>query len=596
MRKAVEAFKFGPPFSLLDFQVELQHDDGDHVYVRVSAAFAERESGDTRRASFTKRVAYGGLNRPALLASLREVLRSFVLHELDESILVDGVRVFDPHAPGAAAADLTALQDQLEVLASPAPTAPSAVTCDQDYEAATKVPELKAEVGKARAALAGYLGRPLMDKDSLLVLVEGAVARGNNSEDELAKAESERDASRRLGAVLGVKLREVTKALGDEGSETPVALAEKVVAERGAAQQEGEMQHDRVEGLEKDRERIQDLLIDMVEKRKAAEESLLERVATLEHERDELKGANILNRNAVKLQHEARETAEARLRALTDALARGVEQWRRDMARGFSVKDYFDLGDVIAAYDAALASQSPPAPAQESNTRMLRATLQACGCDPVAPCNACLARLDLLDASSTPPAPAQDRVTLDEVVADMPLCSTCGVAMCPGCAPPRSEPAPVQVSEDAALAERLRSLKAGEPPVAFTFTREPPPPVPEKGDAWSELLTSAESMPAPLEHSHDGETGQHEEDCDRCCWEGLQAKAKAARSALPAPTQPALVEAVACVIPAVRGAVHAWSAESDERLVPLDMAHHAATLRDLSALLAAYDAAKGGGR
>lgn len=133
MRKAVEAFKFGPPFSLLDFQVELQHDDGVHVFVRVSAAFAERESGDLRRARFTKRLAYGELDRPALLASLREVLRSFILHELDESIVVDGARVFDPHAPGSSAADIAALQAQLELLASSSPFANPkvmAMTCE----------------------------------------------------------------------------------------------------------------------------------------------------------------------------------------------------------------------------------------------------------------------------------------------------------------------------------------------------------------------------------------------------------------------------------------------------------------------------------
>ncbi|MCP3065700.1 hypothetical protein LXT21_43725 [Myxococcus sp. K38C18041901] len=130
MRKAVEGFKFGPPFSLLDFQVKLQHDDGTHLYVSVSAAFAERESGDLRRARFTKRLAYVGLDRPALLASLREVLRSFVLHELDESILVDGVRVFDPHAPGAPAADIVALQFQLELLATRSPSENSEVHRD----------------------------------------------------------------------------------------------------------------------------------------------------------------------------------------------------------------------------------------------------------------------------------------------------------------------------------------------------------------------------------------------------------------------------------------------------------------------------------
>ncbi|MBZ4398650.1 hypothetical protein [Myxococcus sp. AS-1-15] len=129
----MEAFKFGPPFSLLDFQVELQHDDGVHVFVRVSAAFAERESGDLRRARFTKRLAYGELDRPALLASLREVLRSFILHELDESIVVDGARVFDPHDPGSSAADIAALQAQLELLASSSPFANPevmAMTCE----------------------------------------------------------------------------------------------------------------------------------------------------------------------------------------------------------------------------------------------------------------------------------------------------------------------------------------------------------------------------------------------------------------------------------------------------------------------------------
>ncbi|MCP3065759.1 hypothetical protein LXT21_44035 [Myxococcus sp. K38C18041901] len=110
--------------------MKLQHDDGIHVYVSVSAAFAERESGDLRRARFTKRLAYGGLDRPALQSSLREVLRSFVLHELDESILVDGVRVFDPHAPGAPAAEFAALQLQLELLATPSPSRNSEVRRD----------------------------------------------------------------------------------------------------------------------------------------------------------------------------------------------------------------------------------------------------------------------------------------------------------------------------------------------------------------------------------------------------------------------------------------------------------------------------------
>jgi len=128
MRKAVESFKFGPPFSMLDFKVEVQHDDGAFAYVRVSAAFAERESGDVRRARFTKRLAYLRMDRPALLASLREVLRSYILHELDESIVVDGVRVFDPHAPGVAAADLAALESRLELLARPSPSATPMVT------------------------------------------------------------------------------------------------------------------------------------------------------------------------------------------------------------------------------------------------------------------------------------------------------------------------------------------------------------------------------------------------------------------------------------------------------------------------------------
>lgn len=128
MRRAVESFKFGPPLSALDFQVEVQHDDGAFAYVRVSAAFAERESGDVRRARFTKRLAYQGMDRQTLLCALREVLRSFILHELDESILVDGARAFDPHAPGVAAADFAALQARLELLASPSPSAIPEVT------------------------------------------------------------------------------------------------------------------------------------------------------------------------------------------------------------------------------------------------------------------------------------------------------------------------------------------------------------------------------------------------------------------------------------------------------------------------------------
>lgn len=87
--------------------------------------------------------------------------------------------------------------------------------------------------------------------------------------------------------------------------------------------------------------------------------------------------------------------------------------------------------------------------------------------------------------------------------------------------------------KDAAQVElSLRNTLAG------SLTSQPPP-APARADVWTELLVTAENMPEPLEHSHDFESGEHEEDCARCFWEGLQAKAKAVRATAtqPAPAQ-----------------------------------------------------------
>lgn len=111
-----------------------------------------------------------------------------------------------------------------------------------------------------------------------------------------------------------------------------------------------------------------------------------------------------------------------------------------------------------------------------------------------------------------------------------------------------------------------------------------PPPAPAQGDVWAELLAVVDAMPAPLGHSHDWETDQHEEDCDHCHWDVLQAKAKAAR--LSTPTPPALVEAVG-------EALTAWDEvdTTGEFSVEWDRWEDS-----LAKVRAAYDAVKGGGR
>ncbi|MBZ4402017.1 hypothetical protein [Myxococcus sp. AS-1-15] len=286
------------------------------------------------------------------------------------------------------------------------------LSADAESRVCGHIAALTAEMDKARAVLAGYLGRPLMGKDTLLVLAEGAVARGNTSEDDLAKAESERDAARtevdawkdasgleRGGSPEHVgpdHLRADLKKRDDEAWALR-RLAEQRLAERNSTESEAEALRERVTTLEAERDKA---------------------VARAEREWEERQALN--------------HAAEARVKELTEKLAGARNAALEEAAIAAESPGWKTRrGDETAQRIRARASQSPPAPTQCSvcgkpATCWGRRSGEARPSDPA--CGECCAHDtgECERIASTPPAlvdavgPVAEQVRLNEEVHRLP--------------------------------------------------------------------------------------------------------------------------------------------------------------------------------
>lgn len=103
--RAVDDFRLGHGgFTAWDVRIELLGSTVGMIHIRVSGNVPNRDDG--RELPFGGRLQLdhhvhcdmvSALNREAFDDMLHRLLKEFVLHELDESILVNGLRVFDPH-------------------------------------------------------------------------------------------------------------------------------------------------------------------------------------------------------------------------------------------------------------------------------------------------------------------------------------------------------------------------------------------------------------------------------------------------------------------------------------------------------------------
>lgn len=179
----------------------------------------------------------------------------------------------------------------------------------------------------------------------------GAEAERSDLAAKHLAALSERDAARQEAEKLGARARFASEGL----------LA--VVNERDAFRQERDAILTQQQANSK-------LDLETAAKVESELSALRERVATLEAENEELRGARTVNRNAIRLQQEARDTAQARVKELE----RVAKDW-------------------LAALEADDA---------------------ACYCEPMETCPPCRVRraLGQTGASQPPPAPAQDNGSL----------------------------------------------------------------------------------------------------------------------------------------------------------------------------------------
>jgi hypothetical protein len=57
----------------------------------------DRDTGELQQAQIVGRISKAGLDERLLLRVLRQMLHEFARHEVDECLLVRGLRVYDPH-------------------------------------------------------------------------------------------------------------------------------------------------------------------------------------------------------------------------------------------------------------------------------------------------------------------------------------------------------------------------------------------------------------------------------------------------------------------------------------------------------------------
>lgn len=217
---------------------------------------------------------------------------------------------------------------------------------------AAKVPGLQAEVDKARDALGRYCGRAGAGRDSLADLIEGAVRRGNTSEDERDEAQrdlvgaiNERDAAR-----TELSSERVKHAAFQDAVEASAARLETKVASIEAQLQEAFAQRDAARQEHTTWKNHATNLSDEVLE-------LRGRVATLVKDNAAV-GANMDG-------WRSRATvAEARVEILTAAMKDEVE-WLRGQGRGDGEGPHPRLAHLKGIlHGAALPTPTPPAPAQ----------------------------------------------------------------------------------------------------------------------------------------------------------------------------------------------------------------------------------------
>jgi hypothetical protein len=102
----IDLSRFGIPISL---HAEGPDGAGYQALVIVTAEVKDRDSGEPRQITtrvlvpgravdFTFDGAVGGPSEQTLIEAVRRAIRQLVFHEVDECLLVDGRRAFDPHA------------------------------------------------------------------------------------------------------------------------------------------------------------------------------------------------------------------------------------------------------------------------------------------------------------------------------------------------------------------------------------------------------------------------------------------------------------------------------------------------------------------
>ncbi len=328
----------------------------------------------------------------------------------------------------------------------------------------------------------------------------------------------------------------------------------------------------------------------------AEAESLRERVATLEKETATLTETLTHRGRAVDAANRRADTAEARVRELTEenerlskhhadrceernaAQARVREMEGRLMDAGLCPRGDHKLEDHDERgrhpfCGAGTPSQTPPAPAQglPPHPKQVHAMMHPMGDD--------------WDSLDRPYADGYYLGVLDERAraSASPTPSPAQGLKCRQC---KGSGTDVDTDEEGGTQNETHS------PCSWCkgSGREPSPAQAHgHNNVWQDLLSAVWCLRRPVGHDGDEESGQHDADCERCAYDALQAKAEAARAALAPTPPPGLREAVGFLVEQVRlnEEVHRLP---DQGLMAVKM-----TAAQGRAVLAAYDATGGGG-
>lgn len=69
--------------------------------VELLLSFADRDTGEPREGNFNVKTDVMDIRTPSEWGqAVRHALQTVLMHEVDEAILVEGKRLFDPHPPG----------------------------------------------------------------------------------------------------------------------------------------------------------------------------------------------------------------------------------------------------------------------------------------------------------------------------------------------------------------------------------------------------------------------------------------------------------------------------------------------------------------